>query len=805
VATTSSATNVTTTSATLRGSVNPNGERTTAYFEYGLTAGYGSVSGSVNNQISSVPVSIVVSNLLNGTNYHFRMVANNSHGTRTGSDAIFTTLSGIPTVTTLDPTDGGATSMRLNGSVIPNGANATAWFEVGTTTNYGSIPVAQNVGDGTTQTNFDQMIVGLAPGTTYRYRAVAVTSFGTNYGADVLFTPVFSDIGLNITNSWGGSIVWADYDNDERLDFLLTGLNSAAFVPPVAQLWRNTTNGFVLASNAVFTPLRFGSAAWGDYDNNGVLELLLTGSTDTTAAGAVTKLYRNDFGDTFSEVSTALPGVFRSSAAWGDYDDDGRLDVLLTGLNTNTNAIAQVWRNTSTGFVLGATLSVPGFARSSVAWGDYNNDGRLDILIAGIAQGLGSRTRIFRNNGFGNFTELGFGLPGVSGFQDSDGAVAWGDYDNDGRLDILLSGTTNGHPSGAVAQVWRNTTNGFALNTNVTLTSVVDGSVAWGDYDNDGRLDILLTGFDANWNYVAAQVWRNTGNGSFVNINAGLPPSGSSSAGWGDYDNDGRLDILMTSFWPSGPRGVLWRNNFPASNSPPAAPSGLTMTVSNTALTLAWAASADSETPGANLTYNVRIGTASGMSTNYNVFSPSSDATGFRRLPQPGNAGHRLMATLNNYVLGTTYYWSVQAVDGGFGGSPFAPDSSFKLLPVAVPPASTRIVPGDLNGDGIVDQSEFAAVLTNLNGNGIVSQAELDMVLSNYWPYSPWLYMTNVAGLGGTTVTFALTNSIAGAFGVEYTTNFMDWFFLGPATPRYLFTDTNAPTQPQRHYRLRWP
>jgi hypothetical protein len=54
-------------------------------------------------------------------------------------------------------------------------------------------------------------------------------------------------------------------------------------------------------------------------------------------------------------------------------------------------------------------------------------------------------------------------------------------------------------------------------------------------------------------------------------------------------------------------------------------------------------------------------------------------------------------------------------------------------------------------------------------------------------------------------VTFALTNSLAGAFSVEVTTNLIDWLFLGPAIPRYLFTDTNAPAEPQRYYRLRWP
>ncbi len=65
--------------------------------------------------------------------------------------------------------------------------------------------------------------------------------------------------------------------------------------------------------------------------------------------------------------------------------------------------------------------------------------------------------------------------------------------------------------------------------------------------------------------------------------------------------------------------------------------------------------------------------------------------------------------------------------------------------------------------------------------------------------------MTNVAGLGGTNVTFALSNSAAGAFSVEYTTNLSNWFLLGPALPRYLFTDTNAPALPHRYYHLCWP
>jgi hypothetical protein len=97
------------------------------------------------------------------------------------------------------------------------------------------------------------------------------------------------------------------------------------------------------------------------------------------------------------------------------------------------------------------------------------------------------------------------------------------------------------------------------------------------------------------------------------------------------------------------------------------------------------------------------------------------------------------------------------------------------------------------------------AAIGDANGDGIVDRNELNLVISNYSITSPWLYLTNVAGLGGTNVTFALSNSTAGVYSVLMSTNLADWDYLGSATPRFEFTDTNAPGEPQRFYRLRWP
>jgi hypothetical protein len=103
------------------------------------------------------------------------------------------------------------------------------------------------------------------------------------------------------------------------------------------------------------------------------------------------------------------------------------------------------------------------------------------------------------------------------------------------------------------------------------------------------------------------------------------------------------------------------------------------------------------------------------------------------------------------------------------------------------------------------DQSVTTGLLGDFNGDGVVSQSEYGPIYTNYLPTSPWVYITNTAGLGGTNVTFSLLPNVSGAYRVEYSTNLSNWFNLGPATPRYEFTDTNAPALPTRYYRLVWP
>ncbi len=577
---------------------------------------------------------------------------------------------------------------------------------------------------------------------------------------------VFSDIGAGLQPVTDGYVAWGDYDNDGRLDLLLTG---QATIGRICQVWRNTGTGFTNV-NPNLPGIYSSSATWADYDNDGRLDFMVTGFNNSDSITSL--LWRNTVSG-FSNVSGVLPTSLVASVAWGDFDGEGRLDILVGGANFLIGSVSQVWRNNGNAFV-NINAGLPGVSASSVTAADYDNDGRRDLLISG-STGAGYITQVWRNTG-GGFTNLNAGLPGVTF-----ASVAWGDYDNDGRVDILMTGTTNGNGSGAISRIYRNTSGGF-VNLGTALPGVMDGSVAWGDYDNDGRLDFLLTGTtNGSFSGGIAQAWRNTGSG-FTNLNAVLPGLSASSVAWGDYDNDGRLDMLLTGADAAGGyTSQIWRNTSGATNTPPAPPTGLAAVAAGNAVILSWNPASDAQTPAVALSYNIRIGTTPGGSE---VLPAMSASTGVRRLPQAGNAQAKL---LFKGVIGTTYYWSVQAVDSAFAGSAFSSEGSFALHGALGLPGSTNAVSGDLNGDGLV------------------SQSELETVLSNYFPTSPFLKITNVAGLGGTNVTFALTNSLEGAFSVEYSTNLANWYFLGPATPRYFFTDTNTPAGPQRYYRLRWP
>ena len=191
-ATTTAASGIGQTSATLNGSVNPNGQATTYYFDYGTTVAYGSQSpanpATAGSGSGALAFSTAISGLTRGTTYHYRIVAQSGGGVTAGSDQTFTTLD-PPVVTTGAASAIAADGATLNASVDPHGQATTFVFQYGPTVAYGSqIPVApQSAGAGTGAVAVATALTGLAPGSTVHFRVVATNPDGTTNGADQSF------------------------------------------------------------------------------------------------------------------------------------------------------------------------------------------------------------------------------------------------------------------------------------------------------------------------------------------------------------------------------------------------------------------------------------------------------------------------------------------------------------------------------------------------------------------------------------------------------------------------------------------
>jgi predicted nucleotidyltransferase len=369
-----------------------------------------------------------------------------------------------------------------------------------------------------------------------------LTPYGWQFTAGPVvdrYSAGFTDIGAGLTGVWFSSVAWGDYDNDSDLDILVTGY------PGVSKVYRNDGGGSFGDIGAGLTAVRYSSVAWGDYDKDGDLDVVLTG--EDSGGNYVSRVYRNDGGGVFINIDAGLTGVAYSSVAWGDYDNDGDLDILLTG-SSSGGGVSRVYRNDGSGVLTDIASPLTGVAYSSVAWGDYDNDGDLDILLTGQDSGATSVSKVYRNDGGGVFADINAALAPVQ-----NSSVAWGDYDNDSDLDILLTG-------GLVSRVYRNDGGGAFIDIGAGLTGVHESSAAWGDVDNDGDLDILLTGVAGGINLVS-KVYRNDGGGVFTDIGAALTGVWASSVAWGDCDNDGDLDILLAGSSSGGGVCKVYRNN----------------------------------------------------------------------------------------------------------------------------------------------------------------------------------------------------------------------------------------------------
>jgi hypothetical protein len=289
--------------------------------------------------------------------------------------------------------------------------------------------------------------------------------------------------------------------------------------------------------------------AWADYDNDGNLDLLVWNGAQS---GKKNYLYRNNGDGTFTKVTTGILPNDPSdhfSAIWGDYDNDGKLD-LFTGnyFDESDDLFHAEGGGNFTEVAAAAGLDRERNAFNGSAWGDFNNDGWLDLFVANSA---GNTNIFYRNNGNGTFTAVL--PPAVVPEANNSTGCAWADYDNDGFLDLFVG------VDGPASFLYHNNGDGTftSMDENVITTSGTSSiSASWGDYNNDGLLDLFVASHENDL------LFRNEGNGVFTQIaDEVVVNDGADSRGcaWGDYDNDGFLDLFVTTIGGTG--NLLYHNN----------------------------------------------------------------------------------------------------------------------------------------------------------------------------------------------------------------------------------------------------
>ncbi len=293
------------------------------------------------------------------------------------------------------------------------------------------------------------------------------------------------------------------------------------------------------------------AASWGDYNDDGFVDLFVT-NYNTEEPNL---LYKNDGNGGFEKVTTGkIVTDLASSLAstWGDYDNDGDLDLFVANNIGFANALYRNDGNGSFTSIVNDPIAQDIGYSHGASWVDYNNDGYLDLFVTDYFST--KFNQLFHNNGDGTFSKNTTATPTLEAAFSICGV--WGDYNNDGYPDLFVANANNENNS-----LYKNKGNGvFEKITSGAIVNNASNSVgaSWGDYNNDGYLDLFVANSSNQNNFL----YRNNGNETFTKITTGniVTDAGHShGSAWADYNNDGHLDLFVTN--DQGQNNQLYANN----------------------------------------------------------------------------------------------------------------------------------------------------------------------------------------------------------------------------------------------------
>lgn len=496
-------------------------------------------------------------------------------------------------------------------------------------------------------------------------------------------------VGTTLLKLRESSVEFGDYDNDGDLDFVVMGITGVG--KDTVALYQYDAGAGAYAGDAAnsqfLTSVSNGDLAWGDMNNDNLLDLAIIGEN---ASGRFARVHINFSGGFSSQPSLVIDlnsgvGLRDGAVAWGDYNNDGWQDLVIMGeaQGTNKPAVAFHRNDRQGGFIEDGALGVISLAKGDIEFGDLNNDGWQDIAITGEDANGVSRSRIYLNDKTGEFTD--YPISGLTGLENS--SLAMGDYNADGWLDLALVGFSG---SQTIGRVYRNTgnftTNTALVNTGAPIIGAQGGSIEWGDYDNDGYQDLIVVGQNGNnGDELSVHLYRyDSGLDQFEDELVQATPlialGDNSDAAWGDYNGDGKLDLVMIGKAGTGSTQntlSLFENINANPANTPLPPSNLDETISGYEVILNWDAPAVANPE--RLSYNVLLDftpIGGGLQRSPMSFTVSGE----RKLVGRGHVHDTTQFRFYNLPAGS-YQWQVQSIDGDYEGSSFSSVGSFFYAP----------------------------------------------------------------------------------------------------------------------------
>jgi len=313
-----------------------------------------------------------------------------------------------------------------------------------------------------------------------------------------------------------------------------------------------------------------GQEIWGDYNNDGFIDMFIVAGQGNPFSA----LYKNNGNGTFTEVLTDVTMLTLSSAVFFDYDNDGNLDLLIAGSvdGTASATLTELYRNSGAPdykLVLNDKADFLGISSESgdnntrlLEAVDYNNDGWLDVFMSGNAgsawsvSGNSRAVALYKNNQ-GTFVLQDKVVDGTKNFVSMNGGgIHCGDVNNDGFVDMIVSGYVDGTIQ-TVTDLYINKGNGtftYYANSRTTFTGHTQGETFFADINNDGWMDIVEIGRDVNKGWAGfANLYINNKDLTFTKSESGVTGllGGGAVVATGDINNDGKVDIAASGWGPN--------------------------------------------------------------------------------------------------------------------------------------------------------------------------------------------------------------------------------------------------------------